>query len=205
MRFSLPVAEKFTEISLSNVKTESSSFSSPTKNGSETSSWGPIRTPESVSSVGRKEAVSSSSPVSVSSKPHLSDYSKVEILLNDGLGGNSSVIDTGLSEEEKEQIRLSQIGRKKDFVHIERIDGRTMNVIQGLELHTRVFNSEEQKKIVECVYNLQRMGQKGMLRGIQWNLAFVIFNSIQWSAIFKVWNCSVSIEPRVISLSWSHN
>lgn len=156
--------KKFTEISLSNVKTESSSFSSPTKNGSETSSWGPIRTPESVSSVGRKEAVSSSSPVSVSSKPHLSDYSKVEILLNDGLGGNSSVIDTGLSEEEKEQIRLSQIGRKKDFVHIERIDGRTMNVIQGLELHTRVFNSEEQKKIVECVYNLQRMGQKGMLR-----------------------------------------
>lgn len=41
-----------------------------------------------------------------------------------------------------------------------------MNVLKGLELYTKVFNADEQKKIVECVYNLQRMAQKGLLRGI---------------------------------------
>ncbi|XP_044488097.1 RNA demethylase ALKBH9B-like [Mangifera indica] len=86
-----------------------------------------------------------------------------EILLNDGLSGDS-LVDYGLSEEQKERIRFSQVGGKKNFVHMERINGRITNVIRGLELHTRVFNVEEQKKIVRCVHNLQRMGQKGQLR-----------------------------------------
>ncbi|GMQ01820.1 hypothetical protein CsSME_00048315 [Camellia sinensis var. sinensis] len=67
-------------------------------------------------------------------------------------------------EEQKERTRFAQIGRKKDYVHIERIDGKATNVLQGLELHTQVFNTEEQKKIVDRVYNLQRMGQNGQLR-----------------------------------------
>ncbi|OMO75349.1 Oxoglutarate/iron-dependent dioxygenase [Corchorus capsularis] len=91
-------------------------------------------------------------------------FTNSDILLNDGFGGTSSAIDNGLSEEQKEQIRFSQVGRKKDFVHMENINGRGTNVLKGLELHTQVFNAEEQKKIVECVYDLQRMGQKGQLR-----------------------------------------
>ncbi|TYG74772.1 hypothetical protein ES288_D04G209100v1 [Gossypium darwinii] len=88
-----------------------------------------------------------------------------DILLNDGLGGSGSTSsDNGLSEEQKEHIRFSQVVRKKDFVHMEKINGKSMNVLKGLELHTKVFNAEEQKKIIECVYNLQRMGQKGQLR-----------------------------------------
>ncbi|XP_057503467.1 RNA demethylase ALKBH9B-like [Actinidia eriantha] len=66
--------------------------------------------------------------------------------------------------EEQERARFAQIGRKKDFVLIERIDGRAMNVLQGLELHSRVFSPDEQKEIVDCVYRFQRMGQKGQLR-----------------------------------------
>ena len=166
---------------MSNVK--SSSFSSTPKKVPETASWDTIRTPESVPPTRRKEAVSTPSSASVNSKAHSSeavstpssasvnskahssDNSKMDILLNDGISGGSSVVDVGLSEEQKEQLRFSQVGRKNDYVHMEMTNGRKVNVLQGLELHTRVFNAEEQKKIVECVYNLQRMGQKGMLKG----------------------------------------
>lgn len=89
---------------------------------------------------------------------------------NDGLGGVSSTADNGLSEEQKELIRFLKFGRKNDFVHIERIDGKAINVLRGLELHTKVFNTEEQKEIVESVYKLQRMGQKGQLRGVSKSL-----------------------------------
>ncbi|KAK6254039.1 hypothetical protein QUC31_015759 [Theobroma cacao] len=103
-------------------------------------------------------------PNSVSSKQLARTFTNSDILLSDGLGGTSSAIDNGLSEEQKEQIRFSQVGRKKDFFHMEKINGKATNVLKGLELHTKVFNAEEQKKIVECVYSLQRMGQKGQLR-----------------------------------------
>jgi alkylated DNA repair protein alkB family protein 5 len=95
------------------------------------------------------------------------EHSDFKILLNDGLGRVSSGSDNGLSEEKNEQIRISQVIRQKDFEYTERIDGgRQINVLGGLELHTRVFNTEEQENIVEYVYKLQSMGQRGKLRGI---------------------------------------
>ncbi|KAL9267644.1 RNA demethylase ALKBH9B-like protein [Drosera capensis] len=84
-----------------------------------------------------------SSPASVNCKPHARDT---------------------LSSEEQEWLRHSQVGRKKDFVHYERIHGKEVNVLQGLELHTGVFDAKEQSKIVKNVYELQKMGQKGQLR-----------------------------------------
>ncbi|KAL6007638.1 hypothetical protein ACLOJK_033138 [Asimina triloba] len=69
-----------------------------------------------------------------------------------------------LSKEEGEWIRFSQVGRKRDFALIERINGKPVDVLKGLELHTHVFNDIEQKKIVDYIYNLQQMGQKGLLR-----------------------------------------
>ncbi|XP_059638557.1 RNA demethylase ALKBH9B-like [Cornus florida] len=78
--------------------------------------------------------------------------------------GVSSLNDIGLLREQNEHVRFAEVGRKKNFYHVERIYRKPTNVLQGLELHTRVFNAEEQKKIVECVYNLQRMGRKGQLR-----------------------------------------
>ncbi|KAF2293798.1 hypothetical protein GH714_004819 [Hevea brasiliensis] len=92
-----------------------------------------------------------------------SSYNNLESL-SAGKSRASSKVDNGLSEEQKEQIRFSKIGRKKDFACTERINGKSTNILKGLELHTKVFNPEEQKKIVECVYNLQRMGRKGQLR-----------------------------------------
>ena len=79
---------------------------------------------------------------------------------------NSSSSDGRDSEEEQnEHIRASQVVREEEFVYFERINGKPTNVLQGLELHTGVFNAQEQRKIVECVYDLQTMGQRGQLRG----------------------------------------
>ncbi|KAK2966651.1 hypothetical protein RJ640_002349 [Escallonia rubra] len=106
-------------------------------------SWGSTRTPESVYSGERKGSIANSSPASVNSK---------------------QVVGNGLLDDQDEHIRYAQIGRKKNFSHMEKIKGKATNVLQGLELHTGVFDAKQQKEIVECVYNLQRMGQKGQLR-----------------------------------------
>nr|GMD04864.1 RNA demethylase ALKBH5-like [Ipomoea batatas] len=79
----------------------------------------------------------------------------------------SLVEDKGLlddDEEKKEHMRFAQVNRKKDFVHYERVDGKMINVVEGVELHTGVFDAEEQMKIVECVYKYQQLGRKGQLR-----------------------------------------
>lgn len=97
--------------------------------------------------------------------PGRSKQSDFELLLNDGISGDSSV-ENGFSEEEKECIRYSLVHMNNDFTLIENVNGRDINVLQGLELHTGVFNSTEQKKIVEKIYRLQWWGQHGKLKGI---------------------------------------
>ncbi|PIA46634.1 hypothetical protein AQUCO_01500284v1 [Aquilegia coerulea] len=80
-------------------------------------------------------------------------------------GGNGRVVpDEKNVTSSEEQIRMSKVGRKKDFVCVETIKGRPVNVLQGLELHTRVFDDKEQKQIVDFVYDMQRMGQSRNLR-----------------------------------------
>ncbi|XP_020590662.1 uncharacterized protein LOC110031672 [Phalaenopsis equestris] len=63
------------------------------------------------------------------------------------------------SRELRERIRFTNVGRKKDFVCLERIDGRKVNILEGLELHTGVFSAAEQRRIVDAVYNLQEKGR----------------------------------------------
>ncbi|RZC44669.1 hypothetical protein C5167_037608 [Papaver somniferum] len=106
-------------------------------------SWGSSKTPLNFNGQISKNF----SPASASSQP--STQSKVSLLGDD---------------ESDEQVRLSQVGRKKDYTHFERVDGKQINVLRGLELHTKVFSAEEQKKIVDYVYKLQKMGQAGKLR-----------------------------------------
>ncbi|XP_057522332.1 RNA demethylase ALKBH9B-like [Amaranthus tricolor] len=101
-------------------------------------------------------------PASVNSKPQLRDlFSNCESSTSYGNHEPSSTVANGTADEEWR--RFSRIQRKKDFVHYDRVDGKRLNVVQGLELHTGVFNAQEQKKIVESVYKFQRMGQKGEL------------------------------------------
>ncbi|ERN10782.1 hypothetical protein AMTR_s00027p00219810 [Amborella trichopoda] len=80
-----------------------------------------------------------------------------------------------LMRDEREWIRLTQVARKKDYVCLERINGKLVNIVKGLELHTCVFNATEQKTIVDYVYSLPEMGRKNELRGILWHLTGTVF------------------------------
>lgn len=70
-----------------------------------------------------------------------------------------------LPREQREYMRFMNVRRKKDFVCFERVKGRLVNTVEGLELHTGVFSAAEQKRIVNFVALLQEMGRKGQLKG----------------------------------------
>lgn len=89
--------------------------------------------------------------------------SDIELLLCDGIV-DVSPPDNELIEERDERIRYSEVHCNKDFIYIERINGRDTNLLEGLELHSGVFNSTEQNEIVDYIYRLQRRGQQGRLR-----------------------------------------
>ncbi|XP_075655740.1 RNA demethylase ALKBH9B [Castanea sativa] len=69
-----------------------------------------------------------------------------------------------LPREQREFIRFTNLQRKKDFICLERVKGKFVNILDGLELHTGVFSAVEQKRIVDHVYQLQEMGVKGELK-----------------------------------------
>ncbi|CAM8901389.1 unnamed protein product [Rhodiola kirilowii] len=76
-----------------------------------------------------------------------SNQDMVEFTLADGL--SSEVIGpAGLSDDQKEQFRLSKVGRKKDFCYRERIEGKLINLVEGLELHTNVFMLRSRKRLL---------------------------------------------------------
>lgn len=70
-----------------------------------------------------------------------------------------------LSWDQREYIRFSNVQRKKDYICFERVDGKFVNILQGLELHTGVFSAAEQRRIVDFVYKLQEKGKKGQFKG----------------------------------------
>lgn len=70
-----------------------------------------------------------------------------------------------LSREQRELIRFRNVGRKKDFICLERVKGKIVNILDGLELHTGVFSAVEQKRIVDFVYELQEKGRNHQLGG----------------------------------------
>ncbi|XP_077221032.1 2-oxoglutarate (2OG) and Fe(II)-dependent oxygenase superfamily protein [Tasmannia lanceolata] len=69
-----------------------------------------------------------------------------------------------LSRDQREYIRFMNVQRRKDFICFERVKGKFVNILDGLELHTGVFSAAEQKRIVDLVYVLQERGRKGQLK-----------------------------------------
>ncbi|GLJ44270.1 hypothetical protein SUGI_0926090 [Cryptomeria japonica] len=69
-----------------------------------------------------------------------------------------------LSRDEREYFRFMRVGRKKDYACIERVNGRPVNIVQGLELHTGVFSAAEQKRIVDFIYQVQQQGRNKQLK-----------------------------------------
>ncbi|KAF0903287.1 hypothetical protein E2562_026570 [Oryza meyeriana var. granulata] len=68
-----------------------------------------------------------------------------------------------LTREQRELRRFRNVVRRKDFMCFERVNGRLVNILAGLELHSGVFSVAEQKRIVDYVYALQEMGKCGEL------------------------------------------
>ncbi|XP_020597778.1 uncharacterized protein LOC110037461 [Phalaenopsis equestris] len=54
--------------------------------------------------------------------------------------------------------------RKQNFDHFQRFQGKYVNILEGLELHTNVFTSSEQEDIVEVFFLEREMGRAGRLR-----------------------------------------
>ncbi|VFQ96651.1 unnamed protein product [Cuscuta campestris] len=69
-----------------------------------------------------------------------------------------------LSRELREQIRFCNVKRKKNFLCLERVNGKIINTLDGLELHTGVFSAAEQIRIVNYVEALQEKGKNGRLK-----------------------------------------
>lgn len=89
--------------------------------------------------------------------------------VNGSISEGTSVVETKpkveLSRDEREQIRFNNVERKKDFICLERVGGKIVNILDGLELHKGVFSAAEQKRIVNYVEDLQQMGRNGELKG----------------------------------------
>ncbi|KAL0332730.1 UNVERIFIED_CONTAM: RNA demethylase ALKB, partial [Sesamum calycinum] len=89
------------------------------------------------------------------------------INLNDSSAERTSVDElkpnVGLSRDQREYIRFSSVQRKKDFICLERVNGKFVNILDGLELHKGVFSAAEQKRIVSYVEQLEEMGRNGQL------------------------------------------
>ncbi|CAN0918663.1 RNA demethylase ALKBH9B [Linum grandiflorum] len=66
-----------------------------------------------------------------------------------------------LSREKREYLRFMNVQRKKDFICFERVHGKLVNILEGLELHSGVFSAAEQKRIVDHVFELKETGMKG--------------------------------------------
>ncbi|XP_058724971.1 RNA demethylase ALKBH9B-like [Vicia villosa] len=87
------------------------------------------------------------------------------VVLGENSGEDRVVADKAvLPREQREYIRFMNVRRKKDFICIERINGKLVNIVEGLELHTGIFSAAEQKRIVGYVASLQEMGRKGELK-----------------------------------------
>lgn len=69
-----------------------------------------------------------------------------------------------LPSNTSEHARVMQVTRKKDFVSYERVNGNLVNVVEGLELHTNVFNETEHEELVNFIYHLQELGRNQKLR-----------------------------------------
>lgn len=72
---------------------------------------------------------------------------------------------------QREKLRFHSVRRKKDYMCFERVNGKLVNILEGLELHTSVFSAAEQNRIVDYVSELQEMGRKGQLKGLLSHLA----------------------------------
>ncbi|KAJ6840479.1 RNA demethylase ALKBH5 [Iris pallida] len=104
-------------------------------------------------------------PASPKVRMSWADMAQEEDELEEGEGegeGEGEKKKVELPREQREWIRFNSVKRKKDFICLERLKkgGKIVNILEGLELHTGVFSTAEQRRIVDAVYELQEKGRK---------------------------------------------
>lgn len=132
--------------------------------GSLSSISAPIESPEaklSWADMAQEDELESEEETEVS-MPHPGDE---DVVTEDGTLGKEVKPKIQLSREQRELIRFSNVNRKTDFICLERVNSKIVNILEGLELHTGVFSAAEQKRIVQYVEELRMMGKNGQLRG----------------------------------------
>jgi hypothetical protein len=70
-----------------------------------------------------------------------------------------------------ERLLINREGQKTKlfsevFKYMENVKGKRTNILDGLKLHTNVFDPFEQARITDFVYAMQKLGQEGRLKGI---------------------------------------
>lgn len=141
----------------------------------------------SIVSVATTSSLASESPSMVSVTPRMSwadmaQEDELEEEEEDGHESNRQMVsehsfvgDSSMSEvqikpklprEQREYIRFMNVRRKKDFICLERVNQRFVNIVDGLELHESIFSAAEQKRIVNYVYMLEEKGRNKELKGL---------------------------------------
>lgn len=120
-----------------------------------------------------------------------------------------------LSREQRECIRFQKVQRKKDYICLERFNGKIVNILEGLELHSGVFSAVEQKKITDFVFALQEMGRKGELKSMLFqpiNLSKVLKFAVSYICYFNMflsfiyfcgWQCLIIGKRLAADLGYS--
>eukprot|EP00271_Cylindrocystis_brebissonii_P010525 TRINITY_DN26723_c0_g1_i1.p1 TRINITY_DN26723_c0_g1~~TRINITY_DN26723_c0_g1_i1.p1 ORF type:complete len:939 (-),score=248.54 TRINITY_DN26723_c0_g1_i1:601-3417(-) len=64
----------------------------------------------------------------------------------------------------KERKNMARVVQRKGLVCNERVNGKQVNILEGLELHENVFGPKEQQSLVNFVNELQEKGRRGELK-----------------------------------------
>ncbi|XP_020571363.1 uncharacterized protein LOC110018403 [Phalaenopsis equestris] len=62
------------------------------------------------------------------------------------------------------ELKKMQRVRRREFEHYVEIQGKYVNILEGLELHTRILSESDERKILDCVFDLRDKGRVGLLR-----------------------------------------
>ncbi|TKY59778.1 RNA demethylase ALKBH5 [Spatholobus suberectus] len=100
-----------------------------------------------------------------SSEGSLSNLESEAAVVNDGCISNSKGNDSHSMQNQHQSQSLATIA--KTFIGNEMLDGKTVNVVDGLKLYEDLFDSTEVSKLVSLVNDLRVSGKKGHLQGSQ--------------------------------------
>ncbi|XP_004513244.1 RNA demethylase ALKBH10B-like [Cicer arietinum] len=85
--------------------------------------------------------------------------------VNEGITSNSRENDSHSMQNQNQKENNSTMG--KAFIGNEIVDGKMVNVVDGLKLHEDLFDSTEVSKLVSLVNDMRIAGKKGQFQGNQ--------------------------------------